>query len=136
LVSALATVCIAGDRKLVSKSVPSKPLLSNDIKVSISSGAARIEALTVSGQAMWRKTWSHPRGVGHLGATRTGTQPAISLASIRMRSLMFKITQNTINGFTLAEILLMAAMNELEAKRKASAKGINPERTSYFPSQK
>jgi len=43
---------------------------------------------------------------------------------------MFKITQNTINGFTLAEILLMAAMNGLEAKRKASAKEINPERTS------
>ena len=34
---------------------------------------------------------------------------------------MFKITQNTINGFTLAEILLMAAMNEIEAQRKASA---------------
>jgi hypothetical protein len=31
---------------------------------------------------------------------------------------MFKITQNTINGFTLAEILLMAAMNEIEAKRR------------------
>ena len=43
---------------------------------------------------------------------------------------MFKITQNTINSFALAEILLMAAMNELEAKRKASAKRINPERTS------
>jgi len=38
---------------------------------------------------------------------------------------MFKITQNTINGFTLAEILLMAAMNEIEAKRRASATGIN-----------
>jgi hypothetical protein len=41
--------------------------------------------------------------------------------------LMFKITQNTIKGFTLAEILLMAAMNEIEAKRKASSKGSNPE---------
>jgi len=39
---------------------------------------------------------------------------------------MFKITQNTINGFTLAEILLMAAMNEIEAGRKTSAKGSNP----------
>ena len=35
--------------------------------------------------------------------------------------LMFKITQDTIKGFTLAEILLMAAMNEIEAKRKASS---------------
>ena len=32
---------------------------------------------------------------------------------------MFRITQNTINGFTLAEVQLMAAMNQLEAKRKA-----------------
>jgi hypothetical protein len=34
---------------------------------------------------------------------------------------MFKITQNTVRGFTLAEVLLMAAMNQLEAKRKAFA---------------
>jgi hypothetical protein len=40
--------------------------------------------------------------------------------------LMFKITQKTINGFTLAEVLLMAAMNEIEAKRKASATGSIP----------
>lgn len=39
---------------------------------------------------------------------------------------MFKIKQNTINGLTLADILLMAAINEIEAKRKASAKWINP----------
>jgi hypothetical protein len=32
---------------------------------------------------------------------------------------MFKITQNTLRGFTLAEVLLMAAMNQLEAKRRA-----------------
>ena len=32
---------------------------------------------------------------------------------------MFKITQNTFRDFTLAEVLLMAAMNQLEAKRKA-----------------
>ena len=32
---------------------------------------------------------------------------------------MFKITQNTLRGFTLAEVLLMAAMNQLEAKNKA-----------------
>ena len=44
--------------------------------------------------------------------------------------LMFKITQNTIKGFTLAEILLMAAMNEIEAKRKDSSTVSNPERTS------
>jgi len=34
-------------------------------------------------------------------------------------SVMFKIIQNTLRNFTLAEVLLMAAMNQLEAKRKA-----------------
>lgn len=38
---------------------------------------------------------------------------------------MFKITENTFRGFTLAEVLLMAAINQLEAKRKA---GGNEER--------
>jgi hypothetical protein len=32
---------------------------------------------------------------------------------------MFKITQNTLRGFTLTEVLLMVAMNQLEAKKKA-----------------
>jgi hypothetical protein len=80
----------------------------------------------VSGQAKWLQALVTPHCVGHLGATRIRTQPVISLSSIRMRSLMFKITQDTINGFTLAEILLMAATSEIEATRKASAKGINP----------
>jgi hypothetical protein len=31
---------------------------------------------------------------------------------------MFRITQKTLRDFTLAEVLLMAAMNQLEAKRK------------------
>jgi hypothetical protein len=30
---------------------------------------------------------------------------------------MFKITQNTIHHFSLTEILLMAALNEIEAMR-------------------
>jgi hypothetical protein len=34
---------------------------------------------------------------------------------------MFKITQNTIHRFSLAEILLMAAMNEVEAERRSLA---------------
>ncbi len=34
---------------------------------------------------------------------------------------MFKITHNTIHCFSFAEILLMVAMNQLEAKRKDSA---------------
>lgn len=38
-----------------------------------------------------------------------------------MLSSMFKITQNTLRDFTLAEVLLMAAMNQLEAKRKVGA---------------
>jgi hypothetical protein len=43
---------------------------------------------------------------------------------------MFKTTQHTTKGFTLAEILLMAAMNEIEAKRRASSTVSNSERTS------
>ena len=43
---------------------------------------------------------------------------------------MFKITQNTIHRFTLAEILLMAAMNEIEAKSRVPATGTIPKRLS------
>jgi len=46
-------------------------------------------------------------------------RPAASWALITMASVMFKITQNTLRGFTLADVLLMAAMNQLEAKCKA-----------------
>jgi hypothetical protein len=35
---------------------------------------------------------------------------------------MFKITQNTTHQFTLAEILLMAAMNEIEVKQRAAGR--------------
>jgi len=38
-------------------------------------------------------------------------------------SNMFKISQNTIHRFSLAEILLMAAMNKIEARRRAAATG-------------
>lgn len=34
---------------------------------------------------------------------------------------MFKITQNTFRDFTLAEVRLMVAINQLEAKRKVGA---------------
>jgi len=34
---------------------------------------------------------------------------------------MFKITQNTFRDFTLAEVLLMVAINQLEATRKVGA---------------
>ena len=34
---------------------------------------------------------------------------------------MFKITLNTLRDFTFAEVLLMAAMNQLEAKRRVDA---------------
>ena len=63
--------------------------------------------------------WSPRNSVRHLAETRIGMQPAASWALITMASVMFKITQNTLRGFTLAEVLLMAAMNLLEAKRNA-----------------
>jgi hypothetical protein len=57
----------------------------------------------------------------HLDGKRIGTQTAFTEACIRMMSSMFKITKNTIHHFSLAEILLMAAMNAIESKRKAEA---------------
>jgi hypothetical protein len=54
----------------------------------------------------------------HLDRKRIGNQPALPWACIKMMSVMFKITQNTLRDFTLAEILLMAAMNQIEAKRR------------------
>jgi hypothetical protein len=45
-----------------------------------------------------------------------------------MMSIVFKITQNAFREFTLAEVLLMAAINQLEAKRKADGDE-EPERT-------
>ena len=43
---------------------------------------------------------------------------------------MFKITQRTTKAFTFAEILIMAAMNEIEAKRRASSTESDPKRPS------
>ena len=44
-----------------------------------------------------------------------------TLVCIRMIPIMFKITENTLRDFTLAEVLLMAAMNQLESKRRVDA---------------
>jgi hypothetical protein len=59
-----------------------------------------------------------------------GEQSALPMARMRMAPDMFKITQNTVHRFSLGEILLMAAMNEIEAQRKASAATSRPEGTS------
>jgi hypothetical protein len=59
-----------------------------------------------------------------------GEQSALSMARMRMAPDMFKITQNTVHRFSLGEILLMAAMNEIEAQQKASAATSRPEGTS------
>jgi len=45
--------------------------------------------------------------------------PAASWALITIASVMFKITHNALRYFTFAEILLMAAINQVEAKRMA-----------------
>jgi predicted GNAT family acetyltransferase len=47
----------------------------------------------------------------------TGLAHKLLYECVRMMSIMFKITQNTIHQFSLAEILLMAALNEIEAMR-------------------
>jgi hypothetical protein len=38
-----------------------------------------------------------------------------------MMSVMFKITHNSMQRFSLAEILIMAAMNKIEATQKSSS---------------
>jgi len=43
---------------------------------------------------------------------------APSCVYVRTAKTMFKITHKTVHEFSLAEILLMAAMNQLETKRK------------------
>jgi hypothetical protein len=65
---------------------------------------------------------SSPRkGLRHLAETQSGTRPAASWLLVTIASVMFKITENTVRGFTLAEVLLMAAMNQLEVERKVGA---------------
>jgi len=54
----------------------------------------------------------------HLDGKRIGKQTALIDPCIWMMSIMFKITRNTIQRFSLEEVLLMAAMNEVEGKRK------------------
>ena len=80
--------------------------------------AARIEALTSAGQSTWTQSWSQQYRVMRLDGNPIGRQTALLPACIRMRSIMFKITRNTIHRFSLAELLLMMAMNEIEAKRR------------------
>ena len=52
------------------------------------------------------------------------------MARMRMAPDMFKITQNAVHRFSLGEILIMAAMNEMETQRKTSAATSRPEGTS------
>jgi hypothetical protein len=70
---------------------------------------------------------SYHYSVMHLDGGWIGRQSALTRGCIRMMSIMFKITQNTIHYFSLAEILLMAAMNEIEATQKALGRASNPE---------
>jgi len=81
---------------------------------------ARIAALTTAGQRPVAQIWAQHHGVMNLDGTRIGRRTALHRACIRMGS-MFKITQNTFRDFTLAEVLLMVAINQLEAKRKVGA---------------
>ena len=57
----------------------------------------------------------------HLDGTIDWQAKCLTWVCIRMISVMFKITQNTFRDFTLAEVLLMVAINQLEAKRKVGA---------------
>ena len=49
-----------------------------------------------------------------------------------MRSAVFSITHNTVRRFTLAEILLMAAMNQTEARKLGRGQS-RPAKERYAP---
>ena len=51
----------------------------------------------------------------HLDGIRIGIQTALPRAYQGWMLIMFKITQKTIHQFSFVEILLMAAINEIEA---------------------
>ena len=79
--------------------------------------SAHIRALTYT-----RHRTCHPAVAAEetaaLRETQIGMLLAKSTAGIMRVPVMFRITQNTLRIFTLAEVLLMAAMNQLEAERK------------------
>jgi hypothetical protein len=79
--------------------------------------AARIEALTTAGQPTWTQSWSQHYSLMRLNGKPIGRQTASPRLCIRMRSVMFKITQNTICRLSFAQLLIMMAINEIEAKR-------------------
>jgi hypothetical protein len=58
----------------------------------------------------------------HLHGNRIGKGTALDPACFGTMLVMFKITQNTTHQFTLAEILLMVAMNEIEVKQRAAGR--------------
>ena len=63
--------------------------------------------------------WWPRKSVRHLPENRLACDLQHPWVLVTTASAMFKITQNTLRGFTLAEVLLMAAMNQLEARQKA-----------------
>ena len=94
------------------------PLI-NEISVSIASEAAHIGALTVTRQPLEPQRGPKPRCMSDLGAKETW-YAMCSLREVHQQELvMFMITHNTVHRFSLAEILLMLAINQIEAKRKA-----------------
>jgi hypothetical protein len=74
--------------------------------------------LTSIGHIGWHHNGHKANPVSHLTGTWAGMPNAVFWVCIRMATAMFKITHKTAHEFSLAEILLMAAMNQVEAKRK------------------
>src|SRR5215469_4510612 len=79
--------------------------------------AARIEAVTSAGQDGVSQTWAPHRAAMDLEGEADWQTTCLTGACSGMKSIMFKITQHTTHDFSLAEILLMAAMNEIEVAR-------------------
>ena len=102
-----------------------KPLRRNDLYARFPLKAARIEALTITGQPMRHKFRHNITASCTWMGRQIGKQSALSWLGIKMISVMFKITQSTLRDFTLTEVLLMAAMNQLEAKRNVGGNARN-----------
>jgi hypothetical protein len=64
------------------------------------------------------RDWAPGYAARHLARLEFGTQSAAPVPYISMAVVMFKITHNTVQHFSLAEVLLMVAINQMQANRK------------------
>jgi len=123
-----------GSARRVPKKNGRKSLAVKDINRGMTLAVCPYSGVDLNWAQQVSQRWSPRKSVRHLTEAQSGMRPAKSWALITIASVMFKITQNTLRDFTLAEVLLMAAMNQLEAKRKAVGnEGCQLNRCPYRP---